>query len=74
MCLGVPGRIEKLRGREAIVDVGGIKREISVELLPDLKEGDYVIIHAGFAISKIDEEEVEAMLDFWRSLAQDEVR
>lgn len=74
MCLGVPGRIEELRGREAIVDVGGIKREISVELLPDIKEGDYVIIHAGFAISKIDEEEVEAMLDFWRSLAQDEVR
>lgn len=53
----------EIRGKEAIGEVGGIKREVSVELLSDVKEGDYVIIHAGFAISKIDEEEADTMLN-----------
>jgi len=63
MCLGVPAKIVEIRGKEAIAEVGGIKREVSVELLSDVKEGDYVIIHAGFAISKIDEEEADTMLN-----------
>lgn len=64
MCLGVPAKIVKIEGKEAIADVGGIQREISLELLSDIKEGDYVIIHAGFAISKIDQEEADIMLNF----------
>ena len=63
MCLGVPAKIVRVEGKDAIAEVGGIRREVSIELLSDVKEGDYVIIHAGFAISKLDEEEAEIMLD-----------
>lgn len=63
MCLGIPARIVRIQGKEAIAEVGGIQREVSIELLEGVKEGDYVIIHAGFAISKIDEEEVDRMLN-----------
>ncbi|MGB9876885.1 MAG: HypC/HybG/HupF family hydrogenase formation chaperone [bacterium] len=63
MCLGVPAKIVRVEGKDAIAEVGGIRREVSIELLNDVKEGDYVIIHAGFAISKLDEEEAEIMLD-----------
>jgi hydrogenase expression/formation protein HypC len=63
MCLGVPAKIVKIKGKEAIAEVGGIRREISIELLSDIKEGDWVIIHAGFAISKLDEEEADTMLN-----------
>ncbi|MGB9607323.1 MAG: HypC/HybG/HupF family hydrogenase formation chaperone [bacterium] len=63
MCLGVPAKIVRIEGKDAIAEVGGIRREVSIELLNDVKEGDYVIIHAGFAISKLDEEEAEVMLD-----------
>jgi len=63
MCLGVPAKIVKINGKEAIAEVGGIRREISIELLNDVKEGDWVIVHAGFAISKLDEEEADTMLD-----------
>jgi hydrogenase expression/formation protein HypC len=58
MCLAIPAKIEKmLPGEFAIVDVGGIKKEISIALVPDVVEGDYVIIHVGFALNKLDEEE-----------------
>lgn len=64
MCLGVPAKIVRIEGKEAIAEVGGIQREISLALVSDVREGDYVIIHAGFAISKIDEEEADVMLNF----------
>ncbi len=63
MCLGVPGKVEEIFHRDgvkmAIVDFGGVKREVCVETIDDLKEGDYVIVHVGFAISKLNEEEAE---------------
>jgi len=55
MCLAIPGRIERTDGKRAKVDFDGIKREADVSLLPGVKAGDYVLVHVGFAIQKVDE-------------------
>lgn len=54
MCLGTVGKIISKKGDSAIADFLGIKKEISVRLLPKSKKGEYVLVHAGFAISKLD--------------------
>ena len=65
MCLGFYGLIEELNDCVAIVDVAGTKREISTIFLGDeAKVGDWVVVHAGFAISKIDEKEAKETLEF----------
>ena len=56
MCLGVVGRIEEIKGDAAVAEIMGVRREISIVLVPDIRVGDYVMIHAGFAINPIDEE------------------
>ncbi len=56
MCLGVVGRIEEIKGDMAIAEIMGVRREISIVLVPEIKIGEYVMIHAGFAINPIDEE------------------
>jgi len=53
MCLAIPGKITSIKGNRATVDFDGIKKDINVFLTPDAKKGDYVIVHAGFAIQKI---------------------
>ena len=56
MCLAVPGRILKLLSpQEALADLGGIEKAVSARLVPDLAPGDWVIVHAGFALQRIDE-------------------
>ena len=61
MCLGVPGKVIDVRGggeiRMGTVDFGGIRREACLAYIPEVDVGDYVIVHVGFAISKVDEEE-----------------
>lgn len=61
MCLGIPGRIIESQDKELMrmgkVDFGGITREVSLAYVPEAVVGDYVIVHAGFAISRVDEEE-----------------
>lgn len=66
MCLGFPGKIEKLDGIVALIDVAGTKREISMLYLmdEDINVGDWVEVHAGFAISKMDAEKAEETLEF----------
>ena len=56
MCLAVPSKIVEIKDLLATVDVDGVRREASLMLLEDVNIGDYVIVHAGFAISKVDEE------------------
>ncbi len=68
MCLAVPSRIIEINDTVAIVDVDGVKREASIMLLEDVKKGDYVIVHAGFAISKLDEESAEQALKTLRDM------
>ena len=55
MCLAFPGKIKKISGQNAIVDFDGIEKEINISLLDDVKKGEFVIVHAGFAIEKVDE-------------------
>jgi len=69
MCLSIPARVVEMDGNTAKVDVGGILREISVDLCPDIALGEYVLIHAGFAIQKVDEEVARQTLDLLRKLA-----
>jgi len=58
MCLAIPVKVEKILADDtAIVDIGGVKKEISVALIEDLAIGDYVIMHVGYALNKIDPEE-----------------
>lgn len=59
MCVGLPAKVETIKNGFAIVDAMGAKREISVELITNLKPGDYVMIHAGMAIAKITADEAK---------------
>ncbi len=69
MCLGVPGKIVKLLDEGlALVDFGGIQREVDVSFIPDAKPGDYVVVHAGVAISRLDPKAAEEALNAWRRL------
>lgn len=62
MCLAVPSKIIEINNAVGIVDVDGVTREASLMLIEDAKIGDYVIVHAGFAISKVDQESAEQTL------------
>lgn len=62
MCLGIPMKILKIEGERAVVSAGGIERRIAINFLNNPRIGDYVIVHAGFAIEKIDPEEAEQTL------------
>jgi len=63
MCLAIPVKVEKILADDtAIVDIGGVKKEISVALIEDLAIGDYVIMHVGYALNKIDPEEAAKTL------------
>lgn len=57
MCLGVVGRIDEIDGEMATAEIMGVRRKISVVLVPDIKVNDYVMIHAGFAINQMDEKD-----------------
>lgn len=56
MCVAVPMQIKKIKGDKGVVDIGGVEREVGLQLIKDAKVGDYVIVHAGFAIQRLDEE------------------
>jgi hydrogenase expression/formation protein HypC len=74
MCLGVPGKIieiyEKQELQMAKVDFSGVTREACIEHVPEAKIGDYVIIHVGFAISLLSEEEAQESLDLLREIIE----
>jgi hydrogenase expression/formation protein HypC len=75
MCLGIPGEVVEVlddRPDLAKVDVSGVRRAINIGLLSDekLEPGDWVLIHVGFALSKIDEQEAKAALDFLEGIGQ----
>jgi hydrogenase expression/formation protein HypC len=64
MCLGIPGRlVERTGDGLARVDVSGVRRVVSVAFTPEAEPGDWVLIHVGFALARIDEEEARATLD-----------
>ncbi|MDA9391469.1 HypC/HybG/HupF family hydrogenase formation chaperone [Bradyrhizobium ottawaense] len=70
MCLAIPAEVTKLLPDEmAIVSIDGVSKEISVALIEDLAVGDYVIIHVGYALTKIDPEEARRTLELLRELS-----
>jgi len=70
MCLGIPGKVIEIEKNVAKVDLGGVSRNISLDLCPDVSVGEYVLIHTGFAIQKVDEEEAKETLDLLRKMAE----
>ena len=72
MCLAIPGEILSVEERngllEAEVRFGGIERRICVECTPEVRPGDYVLAHAGFALQKVDEEEARLTIEMLREL------
>jgi hydrogenase expression/formation protein HypC len=67
MCLGIPGRITEIRDEAGLamgkVDFGGVRKDACLAYLPEAKLGDYVIVHVGFAISRVDEAEAKKTLE-----------
>ncbi len=71
MCLEVPGKVLEIKGERAVVDFGGVRREAIISMLDDVKVGDYVLIHVGFAIQKLDIEEAKETLKLWVSILKE---
>jgi len=62
MCLGIPMQVKTIAEEMAVCEIDGVRREASLMMIEDVKVGDYVLIHAGFAIEKIDENEAHLTL------------
>lgn len=70
MCLALPARVvELLPGQRAVVDLGGVRKEVSIDLVDDAQVDDYVIIHVGYAIGRIDPEEAARTLALFAELS-----
>ncbi|NHI82941.1 MAG: HypC/HybG/HupF family hydrogenase formation chaperone [Candidatus Thorarchaeota archaeon] len=70
MCLAVPGLVEVVNGDFAEVDFGGVRKKVCVTLLPELKVGEYVIVHTGYAIEKMKPEEAKKTLALFEEMAE----
>lgn len=69
MCLAIPAKVvELLTGDKAVVDLGGVQKEVSLALLDDVCAGDYVIVHVGFALNRLDPEEAERTLELFSEI------
>ena len=70
MCLAVPAKVKKIEKDRASVDFGGVFKEISLGILNSVKKGDYVLVHAGFAIGKVEKQEAEDTLEILQELKE----
>ena len=70
MCLAIPALIKSIDGQQAVADIEGVTRDISLQLTPEAKVGDYILLHTGYAISIIDAEEAEETLKLLREMAE----
>ena len=73
MCLAIPGKITSVTGEDPVgrmgkVDFGGIQKEVSLAYVPEAQVGDYVIVHVGFALSRVDESEANAVFEYLRQM------
>ncbi|HSB03818.1 MAG TPA: HypC/HybG/HupF family hydrogenase formation chaperone [Thermodesulfobacteriota bacterium] len=69
MCLAIPVMIQEIKGSEAVVEIGGVKRKIGLALTPEARAGQYVLIHAGYAIGVLDEDEARETLNLLEEMA-----
>ena len=75
MCLAIPGKIASISGDDPLlrtgkIDFGGILKEASLAYVPEAKVGDYVIVHVGFAISRVDEAEARQVFEYLRQMEE----
>jgi len=75
MCLAVPGKIVSIEGTDPVfrsgkVNFGGIIKQINLAYVPEAKIGDYVLVHVGFAISTVDEEEAQQVFEYLRQMGE----
>lgn len=68
MCLAIPGKVIEINGKSVTIDVMGALREASIELLEDVQLGDFVIVHAGCAIEKVDPDEAVKTIELFKEL------
>ncbi len=74
MCLAVPVKVVSIEGNDAEVEIGGVKRRVSIVLTPEARVGDYVLLHTGYAINVINETEAQETLNILEEMARlDEV-
>jgi len=70
MCLAIPALIKSIEGKEAEAEIGGITRRVSLWLTPEAEVGDYVLLHTGYAINIIDQQEAEETLRLFEEMAE----
>jgi hydrogenase expression/formation protein HypC len=70
MCLAIPALIKSIDRQQAVADIEGVTRDISLQLTPEAKVGDYVLLHTGYAIGIIDAAEAEETLKLLREMAE----
>ncbi|MEI6519881.1 MAG: HypC/HybG/HupF family hydrogenase formation chaperone [bacterium] len=68
MCLAIPGKVEEIDGNVATVDIMGVKNRIAIDMVKNVQIGDYLMIHAGYAIEKIDEAEAMQTIELFHEL------
>lgn len=71
MCLAIPAKIVEIDGVMATVDVGGVRKDISLALVDEVAIDDYVIVHVGYALNRLDPEEAEATLKLFQQIAHE---
>lgn len=69
MCLAIPAKLVEINGEKGKVETGGVRREVNLALVEDVNVGDYLIIHAGFALEKLDPREAEMRIKIFEELA-----
>jgi hydrogenase expression/formation protein HypC len=74
MCLAVPVQVVSIEGDEAEVEIGGLRRRVNIMLTPEARVGDYVLLHTGYAINVIDEEEARETLKLFEEIANAEAQ
>ena len=70
MCLAIPALVKSIGGYQAEVDIDGVTRRVSIQLTPEVNVGDYVLLHTGYAISVIDEDEARETLELLKELSE----
>jgi hydrogenase expression/formation protein HypC len=70
MCLAVPMRLLELHGQSGILEIGGVRKEVMLTLTPEAKIGDWLVVHAGYALEILDEKEAENTVILLRSLGE----
>ena len=68
MCLAVPFQVKAIEGQYAEVEIGGVSRSVSIMLTPDVKVGDYILVHTGYSIGVVDEDEAQETIKLFNDL------